>query len=538
MNSHLLAIDNMFAKTNAIGPVQSKTAVVKSEHFSLTSSENTPSINTPGTETFGKKFNKEIQQQLGPTLSKEIATKVPQKANISKSVKGQNPTVQPGIVQLWLVQYSLNTEQGKEGIARKVEPKAGYELAQMLTSLTPDKIPALAVKTAKLNKNESLLTIDQGKIGLKATLPETSNAWFATDVPLNKGANTNIIQSSNKILFTAKDPTGQENAKKLIPETHVEAGNKIATAGKIPPIPGKPIVGNDQKAPILNPSSTPAPDKSPDLQFQFTGLFTEKPPLIAEKAVDIKINPAQQDQVVTDDVIKQGETSPANHVFQEMHRPQIQVSTGQTKDHDSSTSNNRSNSGFEQMFSANNAQSTISEQSSALPEAIKTDNLPSQTSPTTDTASITEQIQSSINSSLRQGDQQISIRLNPPELGKVVIEFKQQEQEITGLVEVSKTQTKYEVEQALPQIIQNLADCGIEIKRLEVMLSDGQQSGQQALKDQSLQDGWAQEQSPANPGGETNNTPANQRLTNENSYAGLNELQEVFVTNNSINILI
>lgn len=540
MNSRLLAIDNIFAKISTAGPVSSKTAATnKSEDFSLTSSDNTPYINAHGTETVGKKLNnKQAQQQFGPTLRKEIATNVPRKANDSKNAKGQNQAVQPGIAQLWLAQYSLNAEQGKEGIARKVEPKAGYELAQMLTSSKPDSIHALDGKTAKLNKNESLLTINQGQIGLKATLPETSNALFATDTPLNQGAKTSTIQSSNKISLIAKDLTGQESGKQLVSEILIEAGNKIATAGKKPAISGKPVFGNGQKAPTSNPSPTPAPDKSSDLQSQLTGLGTEKSPLMAEKAVDIKINPAQQDQVVSDDSVKQGDKSPANHAFQNLHRQQIQVSTGQIKDRDSSTSNNRSNSGFEQMLSANNAQGTIAEQSSAFPEAVKTDNLPSQTSPTTATASITEQIQGSIHSSLRQGDQQISIRLNPPELGKVIIEFKQQEQEITGLLQVSKTQTKYEVEQALPQIIQNLADCGIEIKRLEVMLSDGQQSEQQALKDQLLQDGWAQQQDPANSGQEANNTPANQRLTNENSYAGLNELQEVFVTNNSINILI
>lgn len=539
MNSHLLAIDNIFAKTNAAGPVPSKIAAVnKSENFSVTSPDNTHSINARGTETIDKKFNKEGQQQFGPTLRKEITTKVTQKSNDSRNTKRENPAVQPGIAQLWLAQYSLNMEQGKEGIARKVKPKTGYELAQMLTNLRQDRIPSGTGKTPKLYKNESLLTIDQGQIGLKATSPEISNALFATDAPLNKGGNTSTIQSSNRTLLMTKGLNSQENGKELVPETLLKAGNKITTASKKPAIAGKPVVGDGQKVSTLNPSSPPVQDKSSDLQSQLTGLGPEKSQLMAEKAVDIKVKSAQQGQVVSDDDVKQGNNSPASHAFQMLHRPQLQVSTGQIKDRDSWSSNNSSNSGFEQMLSANNAQSAITEQSSAFPEAVKTDNVPSQASPSTATVSITEQIQGSIHSSLRQGNQQISIRLNPPELGKVVIEFKQQEQEITGLLEVSKIQTKYEVEQALPQIIQNLADCGIEIKRLEVMLSDGEQSEQQALKDQSLQDGWAQQQNPANSGEETNNIPANQRLTNENSYAGLNELQEVFVTNNSINILI
>jgi flagellar hook-length control protein FliK len=138
----------------------------------------------------------------------------------------------------------------------------------------------------------------------------------------------------------------------------------------------------------------------------------------------------------------------------------------------------------------------------------------------------------------QQGEnQQITIRLNPPELGKVFIKFQEQDAQITGLLEVDKTQTRYEIEQALPQIIRDLADCGIAIKRLEVLLSGREQSEQQAFKDQSLQNGWAQQQDSANPGTGSSNSPANEWLTNENSFSGLHELQEMFAGDHSINIL-
>ena len=554
MNTNLLAIDNMCANTSGAVPVPAKPAAVnKSEQFPPTSPDNAPSTDSLGTISIDNALvnpqngpNKEAPRQFSHTLRKEITTKVPQKANGSRNAKKQNLTtsaaVQPSIVQLWLAQYSQNIEHGKKGIARKVGPKAGYELAQMLTGLRPDRFPSGAGKIAKPHKNEPLLIMDQSQIGPKAASSKTSNALLAADAPPNQGGNTSTIQSSDRTSLITKALISQENGKELLPETLVDAGSKTTTASKKPAIAGKPVVGDGQKVPTLNPSFPPVQDKSSGLQSQFTGLGPEKSPLMAEKAVCLKTNPAEQGQVVSEppanNGIRKGDNSPANHAFQMLHRPHLQVSTGQIKNRDSSMSNNSSNSGFEQMLSANNAQSAIAEQSSAFPEGAKTDNLPSQTSPSTDSASITEQILESIHSSLRQGDEQISIRLNPPELGKVLIEFKQQEHEITGLLEVSKIQTKYEVEQALPQIIQNLADCGIEIKRLEVVLSDGEQQEQQALKDQSLQDGWAQQQDPANPGAEANNTPANERLTNDNSYAGLHERQEMFVTNHSINILI
>jgi flagellar hook-length control protein FliK len=166
--------------------------------------------------------------------------------------------------------------------------------------------------------------------------------------------------------------------------------------------------------------------------------------------------------------------------------------------------------------------------------------LPEQTSSSDVSAGIGKQILESIHSSLSQQgqNQQITVRLNPPELGKVFIKFQEQDAQITGLLEVSKAQTRYEIEQALPQIIRDLADCGIQIKRVEVLLSNGEESEQQALKDQSPQNGWAQQQDSANPGAGANNTPANEWLTNDNSYTELHEHQEMFVSDHSINMLI
>jgi len=122
-----------------------------------------------------------------------------------------------------------------------------------------------------------------------------------------------------------------------------------------------------------------------------------------------------------------------------------------------------------------------------------------------------------------------------------LIRFQEQQDQITGLLEVEKIQTRYEIEHALPQIIENLRDSGIQIKRLEVMLPDAEQSEQEALKDQSLQNGWAQQQDSANPGLRGNNPDTgeiNEWLTNNISYRNISELREAFVTGSSINMLI
>ena len=108
-------------------------------------------------------------------------------------------------------------------------------------------------------------------------------------------------------------------------------------------------------------------------------------------------------------------------------------------------------------------------------------------------------------------------------------------------MEVSKTQTRFEIEQTLPQIIRNLADSGIQIKRLEVTLSNEQQSGQGTSGNQSLQSGGPQQQYSGNPGTSGNDMDvheSNEWLAGNNSYENLSELQEALITEGSINMLI
>lgn len=154
------------------------------------------------------------------------------------------------------------------------------------------------------------------------------------------------------------------------------------------------------------------------------------------------------------------------------------------------------------------------------------------------TANIGKQISDNIYTSLTQssGDRQLSIRLHPPELGKVFIRFQQQQDQITGLLQVSKMQTHNEISQALPEIIRTLQQAGIQVKQLEVSLTDQQQQ-QPMFKDDSpgqngvFNDG---EQAGENPTQQEN--PENLQ-TGEPATAEINESQLV-TADESLNLLI
>jgi flagellar hook-length control protein FliK len=93
-------------------------------------------------------------------------------------------------------------------------------------------------------------------------------------------------------------------------------------------------------------------------------------------------------------------------------------------------------------------------------------------SPSDVTIGIRQQIAGSIEGFLRQGDRQLTIYLNPPELGRVLVRFQQQQDKITILLEVSKPETRCEIELALPQIMRSLQDSGVQVRHVEVQLSD------------------------------------------------------------------
>lgn len=103
-----------------------------------------------------------------------------------------------------------------------------------------------------------------------------------------------------------------------------------------------------------------------------------------------------------------------------------------------------------------------------------------------------EQILSSIHASMARADKQVQIRLDPPELGSVMVRITEQGGQIRGFLEVGREDTRREIEQALPQVLKGLQDAGVQVRRLEVVVSDqpDKGSGREPLQ----QDAWAQQQ--------------------------------------------
>ena len=595
MYTNLLTIDNiLFTGTAVAAPPASKpNTFANATQFSHVADDTPPPPNTPESTTtdntppitHNEPINKPTQD-FSHTLRKTAATEAPQQDEDNTKPEKQdsasakpskaNPTQSVSAPETPIPLGALVKE-----VATKMEPKTGRQLAEFIANLKDGKSPPVTVKAAKSAEIKLLVTTDKGQPGLKTVLSNISKG--TADTQPGQG-NNNKILIPNSTVASTKAPGNGENAKELIPNALVDDGSKtsltnektasvdtsvVAGSPKSSVLSGKKLgadtlVGDDskttneettmtdksaipgnEKTPAVNTSFPPVQTKFTESQSQPVGTTPEKSAPIAAQPSGSK---AAAPEIVSESSGDSGKESPRagnkvldNPTIQELNVTAVQVSTGQTKNRGSSTSNDSSDSDLEQILSHNNPQTPVTEQSPNSAAGAKTAALPGQTSPSSVSAEIGKQILESIHSSLSQQgqDQQITIRLNPPELGKVFIKFGEQDSQIIGLLEVSKPQTRIEIQQALPQIIQNLQDSGIQIKRLEVVLSEGEQPEQEALKDQSLQNGWTQQHDSTNSHLAVNNPDTNginEWLINNNSYENISELQEALVTD-GINML-
>ncbi len=480
--------------------------------------------------------------------------------------------------------------------ATKIEPKTGHQLAQLIANLKDGKSSPVTGQAAKSAEIKLLANTEKVQLGLKTVLPETSkgqNGLKSSSPNTSKEQTTlqTVLPNISKGTSTADTQPGEAKntdkisvpngtvpttkAKELMPDALAGANHKTTEINeKTPPVDAS-VVTNSTKSSDLSGKKTKEDtiltDKSAinteektlesktnfsqvqnkfiEPKSQLAGIAPEKSTTTLNTTTDSKTTISEILSESSDGNSKEssqaGSKLPDNSAVQDLNISAVQVTTGQTKNNNAA-SNNNFNSELEQIISQNNPGTPATELTTNSAEATKTVELPSQTSPNSISASVGQQIQESVRSSFSQEgqNQQITIKLNPPELGKVLIKFQEQDNQITGLLEVSKTQTRIEIEQAIPQIIRGLQDSGIQIKRLDVVLSHEGQQDQGALRDSAsgeLQNGWAQQQYPTDSYTGRNSLNAgeiNELLINNNSYQNISQLQEALTTDGSINMLI
>ncbi len=97
-----------------------------------------------------------------------------------------------------------------------------------------------------------------------------------------------------------------------------------------------------------------------------------------------------------------------------------------------------------------------------------------------------EQVIEAIRARGVQGGEQIVVRLNPPQLGRVRLTVRSDAQGLHGVLEVDNPKTLLELQRETSALIDRLADGGVDLRRLDVQLGD---QGRDASADSMPQPG-------------------------------------------------
>ena len=448
------------------------------------------------------------------------------------------------------------------------------ELAQFVTGSKVITVPSPVAQVAKLinptPENKLIQSItDQSHIKSKTILTDISNKSNSINTQSEENKDTAKSQVSDKTFAAIEKPSDQEKSGEWLCEVF-PGNNKINAMGEKAIMADEPIIMPDTQTPLgdtktasdgeqsvvkneLFAPNSPKTQPSHNLSAALKNQSSHSP----QKVFISQDKPVQAAQEITVDKTEtdrnghrgktkllelQGregvhvESFSVKSIAQKVSQPQTQLSAQQTETHNNSLSNHASKPDMEvsaQVLIGNNPQIVIKEQPPTVATAF------AKVAGSADSgAGVSEQIHESIHSSFRLGNEQIVIRLNPPELGKVAVKLQKQADNVTGLIQVDKPQTKHQIEQVLPEIIQNLQSSGIKIKELEVVLTNPQE--RYASRDQSStggQDNWSGQQNSPNPESQKTDTTYNEWLTN---ISGDTEVigPQVKLTDGSIDILI
>ncbi len=515
--------------------------------------------------------NQQPSNEFSRTLDKKMQPNTPQNAQVAKkdTRKGAKPEPGSGAIEAAI---SIPVVLDKATIAG-----ADAKIAQQIPSQTLDKsapptviLPAAKPLTTRPDQAvpETEPTTDADRGNPEPIAPATSGAHSQT------GAGSGAMQVSDKAfapkellpVAAAGDQGEPVAGKKPVitgepvpsPHTKVEApakavitsllsakANQPADSSTTPaeqlPAPKAPSTPGNTAAKLPNNPSAALNDQA-SRSPQYPPIRSETPPQAAEHTTSEKAGidhkPLPDKTQLPDMQLKNTSgagTVPVKSIAQKAGQPGTGSFSSQADNPGSlpSSGNGAPNAeSGEQAVVGNTAPPDITEQSPASAEsarpAANADSRPA----------VAEQITESVRTSLSTGARQIVIQLNPPELGKVAITFREDADGITGLLQVDEPQTRHQLQQALPEIIQNLQDSGVQIKKLEVELTNQQQ--EYTSKDQSStagQDGWSGRQNSTNPDSQRNNTTYNEWLTNIDTIPEFAETQ-MQLTDSSINMLV
>ncbi len=536
-----------------------------------------------------EKTSKEFRQTL---REKEDGINLPRTQNNTKSQEqpsGSKAPAQPELVQSWLAQNAMPVESTKAASATKIESKSGQKVAQFIAGAKNEKpvpVTGQAVKAAEIKLIEPG---DKVQAGLKTVLPEKSQGLNGLKVvqgdspkniptiqTLSEVANSmGKASASNEKGVAAKLAAGAMQAGNQAAQVSAAGDNRPNSAGKKPPVAEiLPVMDNTKpsaqkkidsnatahtensgktasavgKTPVVNTLPIVEPPKVPEILQKPVTAETGK----SVRAVEVEaalhasgFEKAKSTHFNQPKGLNQAGKDAANDAsLRKSSAPEVHVDIGQAKNQSAANFNNSSYQEIAQIVTQSGPETQAAANTfSAAGAGSKLADLPGAHLSTDISADVGKQILESIHSSMSQqaAERQLTVRLNPPELGQVFIKFQERDTQITGVLEVSKAQTKWEIEQALPEITRNLAASGVQVNRIEVVLSTPEHSAEHGAKDTLLNDGSFHQQGSSDYGSAENEYETDDTyygFSNDSVYRNVAEFREMSFSGSSINVLI
>lgn len=357
------------------------------------------------------------------------------------------------------------------------------------------------------------------------TDPQTDNSHTVVTKQNKPIISDSTISVPNSEQTVSNSDQAVSNTKELFVNGMTNDNSQVTTESANTTITATTTTNNPEPVQTESPQISSAPLKTD----------TNKPESTNESISEIQV-PNDKESTST------GDSPPNTSDSKSLNVSEVQISANHPETHKHSTENRSFQEHIEQIHIQNDNPVPPTQQPLTSVDNPKATEAAIQPSPNDTPTDVGKQILESIQNSYTQpdGDQQITVRLNPPELGKVFIKFQEQNSELTGVLEVNKAETRVEIEQALPQIARDLANAGIQIKRIDVMLSGENRLGYEAYEDQSPQHSGLYEQDSAGSQTWDNNAYTNGMndwsMKNAN-YQPLSEFEETQVGESSINVL-
>lgn len=493
--------------------------------------------NTP-IDVRGQSVHEEPAKDFEQTLAEQMRAEAP--PDQSQPVSAE-PSLDLAAGSDETVQAAANMPQqelvvdNSQGLAQLLESTG---LSGLVDTNAGQANQASVISTPTIPGSTNAIIELTGQVESKAVQLSEDNAASVLNAQPAEGEQIEAETTPNGALVSQEGAATEGKNPELVSESFASGDTTALSGGKLDDVVVQATVNaepaSQEKSDVLKEASgepqSPPDEHSPKMSVGDLG----------ESGADVSAD--QQANTLSESLdgdrmqpAGPGEKTLAGDSFvQELNAAQVEPATSQAKGRNTPTLDGKDSTESEQMIPVDTPQISGAEQPLAAAQTSKSAANPSDG----DTSStVGEQIRESITSSTVGLGREITIRLNPPELGSVVVKFREQGDQITGLLEVSKSQTRAEIQQALPEITRDLQGLGVQVKRLEVVMTGEQDH--QALNGQSgmpHQETWGGQQGASNSDPYAPDASGNELSADNSAYTGYRGRTQTYVTDRSIDM--